>query len=71
MERDKLDVKSKKEEITKTKPNIKSIKDIKMIKFRPDMNKITDEEEKATLILGITAVSVCSILKFYPVFLGS
>ena len=56
IERDKPDVKSKKEEIIKTKPNIKSKKDIKMIKFRPDMYKITYEEEKAALILGITAV---------------
>ena len=30
--------------------------DIKIIKTRPDMNKITYEEEKAALILGITAV---------------
>ena len=27
-----------------------------MIKFRPDMNKITYEEKKTGLILGITAV---------------
>ena len=27
-----------------------------MIKFRPDMNEITYEEEKAVLILGITAI---------------
>ena len=53
---DKPDVKFKKEEIIKTKSNIKSKKDIKMIKFRPDMNIITYEEEKAALILGITAI---------------
>ena len=46
LEKDKSDVKSKKEEIIKTKPDIKSNKDIKMIKTRPDMNKITYEEER-------------------------
>ena len=56
IERNKQDVMSKKEEIIKIKPDIKSKKDIKMIQFRPDMNEITYEEEKAALILGITAV---------------
>ena len=53
---DKPDVKSKKDEIIKAKPNIRSNKDIKMIKTGPDMNKITYEQEKAALILAITAV---------------
>ena len=47
--------------IEKDKPDIESNKgddkqDIKMIKTRPDMNEITDEEEKAALILGITTI---------------
>ena len=53
---DKPDVKSKKDERIKAKPNIRSNKDIKMIKTGPDMNKITYEQEKAALILAITAV---------------
>ena len=57
IENDKPDVKSRKEEIIKTKSNIKSKKDneqhIKMIKTEPD---ITDEEEKAALVLGITSI---------------
>ena len=57
IEMDKPDIKSKKEEIIKTKPDIKSSKDIKMIRTRPDMNdEITYEEEKAALILGITSI---------------
>ena len=44
----------------KTKSDIKSKKedkqDIKMIKFKPDINEITYEEEKAALILGITTI---------------
>ena len=50
----KLDVKQKKE------PNIKSNKEhkhnVKMIRTKPDTNKITYEEEKVALILGTTAV---------------
>ena len=56
IERDKPDVKYKKEETIKDKPDIKP-KIEEMIKTRPDMNdEITYEEEKAALILGITAV---------------
>ena len=59
-EKDKPDVKSKKEEIIKTKPDIKSNKehkqDVEIIKTKPDMNKITYEEEKAALILGIPSI---------------
>ena len=65
IKKDKPDVKSKKEEnqdikIIKTKPDIKSKQedkqDIEMMKTEPDMNEIADEEEKAALILGITAI---------------
>ena len=38
------------------KPNIKSKHDVKMIRTKPDTNKITYEEEKVALILGTTAV---------------
>ena len=52
---DKQDIK-----MIKTKPDIKSKKedkqDIEMIKTKPDMNEITYEEEKAALMLGITAI---------------
>ena len=64
-EKDKADVKSKKEETIKTKPDIESNKECKRdikpnIEFKkedkPDMNKITYEEEKVALILGITSI---------------
>ena len=55
-EKDKPDVKSKKVEIVKTKPNIKFKQDVKMVKTEPDMNKITYEEEKVALVLGITSI---------------
>ena len=69
-EKDKPDVKSKEVEMVKTesdvkpkvitKPNIKSNKelkhDVKMIRTKPDTNKVTYEEEKVALILGTTAV---------------
>ena len=60
----KPDIKSNKEhkqdvEVIRTKPNIESNKehkqDVKM-KTEPDMNKITHEEEKVALVLGITAI---------------
>ena len=42
------------------KPNIKLKKedkqDVKMIKTEPDMDKITYEEEKVALVLGITSI---------------
>ena len=54
------DVKPKGKEIVKTKPNIEfkegNKRDIKVIKIEPGMNKITYEEEKVALVLGITAV---------------
>ena len=53
-EKDKPDVKPKNE------PDIKSNKehkqDVKMMKTEPDMNKITYEEEKVALVLGITSI---------------
>ena len=54
------DIKSNKEHKQHTKPNIKSNKehkqDVKMMKTEPDTNKITNEEEKVALVLGITSV---------------
>ena len=47
---------SNKEHKQDTKPNIKFKQDVKMVKTEPDMNKITYEEEKVALVLGITAV---------------
>ena len=38
------------------KPNIELKHDVKMIRIKPDMNKITYEEGKVALILGTTAV---------------
>ena len=70
LDEDKPDVKPKGEGIVKTKPNtgsnkehkhdvkpnIKFEQDVKMIKTKPDTNKITYEEEKVALVLGITSV---------------
>ena len=50
------DVKSNKEHKQDVKPNIKLKHDVKMIRTKPDTNKITYEEEKVALILGTTAV---------------
>ena len=54
------DVKPKGKEIVKTKPNVKFKKedkqDVKMIKTEPGMGKITYEEEKVALVLGITSI---------------
>ena len=53
-------IKSNKEHKQDVKPNIKFIKedkhDIKMIRTKPDTNKITYEEEKIALVLGMTTV---------------
>ena len=38
------------------KPNIELKHDVKMIRTKPETNKITYEEEKVALILGTTAV---------------
>ena len=50
------DVKSNKEHKQDVKPNIELKHDVKMIRTKPDTNKITYEEEKVALILGTTAV---------------
>ena len=58
--KDKPDIKSNKEHKQDTKPNIESNKeqkqDVKMMKTEPDTNKITYEEEKVALVLGITSI---------------
>ena len=55
-EKDKPDLKPKKEPDIKSnkehKPNIKLKQDVK----EPDTNKITYEEEKVALVLGITSI---------------
>ena len=50
------DVKFNKEHKQDVKPNVKLKHDVKMIRTKPDTNKITYEEEKVALILGTTAV---------------
>ena len=54
------DVKQKKEPDVKSnidvKPNIKLKHDVKMIRVKPDTNKVTYEEEKFALVLGITSI---------------
>ena len=64
-EKDKPDVKPQGEETVKTKSNTESNKEHKQdvnpnIDFnkgsKPDMNKITYEEEKVALALGITSI---------------
>ena len=50
------DIKSNKEHKQDTKPNIELKQDVKMIRTKPDMNKITYEEEKITLVLRIARV---------------
>ena len=64
MVKTKPDVKQKKEPDVKSnekhkqdvKPNINLKHNVKMIKTKPDRNKITYEEEKVALILRTTAV---------------
>ena len=51
-QKEEPDVKSNKEHKQDVKPNIELKHDVK----KPDMNKITYEEEKVALILGTTAV---------------
>ena len=50
------DVKSNREHKQDVKPNIELKRDVKTMKTEPDMNKITYEEEKITLVLGITSI---------------
>ena len=60
MVKTKPDVKQKKEPDVKSnidvESNIKLKHDVKMIRTKPDTNKVTYEEEKVALILGTTAV---------------
>ena len=55
-QRKEPDVKSNKECKQDVKPNIKSNKEHKQDVKEPDMNKITYEEEKVALVLGITSI---------------
>ena len=55
-QREEPDIKSNKEHKQDVKPSIKLKNDVKMIRTKPDTNKITYEEEKVALILGTTAV---------------
>ena len=50
------DVKSNKEHKQDVKPNIELKQDVKIMKTEPGMDKITYEEEKVTLVLGITSI---------------
>ena len=54
------DIKPNKERKQDTKPNIELKKEdkqgVKMIKTEPDMDKITYEEEKVALLLGISSI---------------
>ena len=52
----KPNVKSNKEHKQDVKPNIKLKHGVKVIRTKPDTNKITYEEEKVALISGTTAV---------------
>ena len=52
----KPNIEPNKEHKQDVKPNIELQHDVKMIRTKPDTNKITYEEEKVALILGTTAV---------------
>ena len=55
-QKEEPDVKSNEGHKRDVEPNIKLKHDVKMIRTKPDTNKITYEEEKVALILGTTAV---------------
>ena len=55
-EKDKPDLKSNKEWKPNTDSNKEQKQDVKMMKTEPDTNKITYEEEKVALVLGITSI---------------
>ena len=65
------DIKSNKERKQDTKPNIEFKKedkqDVKMMKTEPSMDKITYEEEKEALVLGITSV-FCSMVDVQMIY---
>ena len=56
----KPNIKSNKEHKRNVEPDIRLSKeckqDVKMIRTKPDTNKITYEEEKVALVLGITTI---------------
>ena len=55
-QKEEPDIKSNEKHKRDVEPNIKLKHDVKMIRTKPDTNKITYEEEKVALILGTTAV---------------
>ena len=55
-QKEEPDVKSNEGHKQDAKHNIKLKHDIKMIRTKPDVNKITYEEERVALILGTTTV---------------
>ena len=55
-QKEEPDVKSNKEHKKDVKPSIELKHDVKMIRTKPDTNKVTYEGEKVALILGTTAV---------------
>ena len=67
MVKSETDVKQKKEPDVKSnidvKPNIKLKHDVKMIRTKPDKNKIIYEEEKVALILGTAVFTVWWMFK--------
>ena len=55
-QKEENDVRSNEEHKQDVKPNIELKHDVKMIRTKPDVNKITYDEEKVALILGTAAV---------------
>ena len=55
-QKEEPDIKSNQGHKRDVEPNIKLKHDVKMIRTKPDTNKVTYEEEKVALILGTTAV---------------
>ena len=55
-QKEEPDVKSNDGHKRDVEPNIKLKHDVKMIRTKPDTDKVTYEEEKVVLILGTTAV---------------
>ena len=65
----KPNVKSNKEHKQDVKPNIKLKHGVKVIRTKPDTNKITYEEDKVALILGTTAVFIYSMVDVQMTYL--
>ena len=55
-QKEEPDIKSNKEHKQDVNPNIELKHGVKMIRTESDMNKITYEEEKVALILGMTTI---------------